>query len=307
MHHPTNTVLIAGGSGLIGQKLISYLQKGGCNIVILTRKNRKSSDHIQYVLWDPSKNFIDPGCPVPNVIINLAGENVGEGRWTESKKSAIVQSRIDAANTLKNWVETNKIVPDLYTGASAVGYYGDRGGELLSEQSTPGSDFLASVCQQWEEAQNELKPLVKRLAILRFGVVFSAEGGAFPKLLIGKSLGLLSVVGSGKQYQPWIHIEDVCMIISTLIEDTNYSGVINVVSQEEAQAQTLTKEISAYIKGIWGVLPVPGWVLKMVLGEKATLVLNSQRVFPDKLVSNGFVYQYPDVSSAVRDLVKNES
>ena len=306
MHHPSITVLITGGSGLIGQKLTSYLLKSHFKIIILSRKPRSSSEHVRYVLWNPAENYIDPDCPLPDVIINIAGENVGDGRWSPKKKEAILNSRLQATLTLKKWIEETKAFkPELYIGASATGFYGDRGQELLAEDAAPGNDFLASVCRQWEACHSTLESLVKRYCIIRLGIVLDREEGAFPKLFTGSMFGVLTMAGSGKQFMPWIHIEDVCLVISTLILDSNYSGVINVVSQEEAQAQTVVKILSDHLKGIWGVIHVPAWLLKITLGERSTLLLGSQRVFPDRLVSNGFVYQYPDVSSAVRNLVNH--
>lgn len=259
------TVFIAGGSGLIGKRLAFLLSKE-YDVYVLSRQGHANQGSVKTLIWQPENGMIDAGDVKPDIIINLAGAGIADQRWTPARKNEIIQSRTQAALCINTWLQSQNHVPDVYIGASAIGFYGNRGMEILDEKSTPGTGFLSTSVQHWETAHHTIS--AKKKAIIRIGVVLSTKGGALPKILMtAKGLRLLSYFGNGKQMMSWIHIDDLCHIIQKTIEDHRLQGIINAVSPQPVDNKTLTKEIARTLPFFTWIAPAPAFILKWVLGE----------------------------------------
>ncbi len=297
-------VLIAGGSGLVGKKLIELLDKDKYQIVILSRTSKKPVNiELQYAIWDTEKLFIEP-IPNPDHIINLAGAGIADQWWTKNRKKELISSRVESANTIKEYLKNHDLKPSTYISASAVGYYGDRGNELLAEDSIAGDDFLSECCIKWEKAASDVANLCRRMVLLRIGIVLTLEGGALPKMLLTKQLGIFNYFGNGRQYCPWIHIDDLCRMIIQCIENPSYNGIYNAVAPQQITNKDMMKEImdDNGMKGV--LLPAPSFSLRILLGEMADVVLNSTRVSATKVVNTGFKFNHTWVGKAVSSLLE---
>lgn len=296
-------ILIAGGTGLVGNALVKAIDKQKYDIVLLSRTSKKSDNEgIKYVEWSPASCTIEK-CPEPDYIINLAGAGIADQRWTESRKKELVLSRVNSAKTLKNFIYTLNKKPKVYVSASAVGFYGHRGDELLSESSTSGDEFMSECCIAWEKSANDAGKLCDRTVILRIGIVLSTLGGALPKMLMTKNLGVLNYFGSGNQYYPWIHIEDLVNLILTAMESSSFLGVYNAVAPDEVTNKGMMASIKEKLDIAGFLLPAPTFALRIALGEMANVVLNSNRVVSERLPSSGFTFLFRNSGDAVKDVV----
>ncbi|MBK9687796.1 MAG: TIGR01777 family protein [Saprospiraceae bacterium] len=294
------TVFIAGGTGLIGKRL-SQLLSGDFQVYILSRRPLPENGNIKSVVWKPEEGVIEAGSLKPDIIINLAGTGIADQRWSAKRKNEIIQSRTQATLCINTWLQTINHVPDIYLGASAIGYYGDRAMELLDEKSSPGSGFLSTSVKLWESAHSTIS--AKKKANIRIGVVLSTRGGALPKMLMTvKWLRLLSYFGSGQQMVSWIHIDDLCQVFLKTIQQDRLSGIINAVSPQPVDNKTMTRQIAEVLPFFTWTAPAPAFLLKMVLGEMSHVVLDSARVFPVVLLENGFDFKFPSFKEAFNDL-----
>ncbi|MBK7787412.1 MAG: TIGR01777 family protein [Saprospiraceae bacterium] len=294
------TVFIAGGTGLIGKRL-SQLLSGDFQVYILSRRPLPENGNIKSLVWKPEEGVIEAGSLKPDIIINLAGTGIADQRWSAKRKNEIIQSRTQATLCINTWLQTINHVPDIYLGASAIGYYGDRAMELLDEKSSPGSGFLSTSVKLWESAHSTIS--AKKKAIIRIGVVLSTRGGALPKMLMTvKWLRLLSYFGSGQQMVSWIHIDDLCQVFLKTIQQDRLSGIINAVSPQPVDNKTMTRQIAEVLPFFTWTAPAPAFLLKMVLGEMSHVVLDSARVFPVVLLENGFDFKFPSFKEAFNDL-----
>ena len=297
-------VLIAGGSGLVGGRLIHMLDKHKYEIVVLTRnQNVQSRNTINYVVWNTEMDYIE-SIPSPDHIINLAGAGIADERWTENRKRLIVKSRVDSAKTIKTYLTKHKIKPLTYIASSAVGYYGDRKAELLTEKSKPGVGFLSECCIQCENEAKAVGNLCERNVILRLGIVISNKGGALPKMLMTKRFGILNYFGNGRQYYPWIHIDDLCRMIIQSIENNDYRGIYNAVSPQQITNKQMMEEIIETNSMNAILIPIPVFSLRLLMGEMANVVLNSNRVLSDKIINTGFKFHYTNIGKAVKSLLE---
>ncbi len=296
-------ILIGGGDGLVGRHIISLIDKNEYDIVVLSRSKKKSEvSGVQYAVWDTDSKTMDD-IPAPDHIINLAGAGIADERWTPARKNLLISSRVNSAATIKKYLQSHNLTPRSYISASAVGYYGNRSNEVLTEQSSAGHEFMSDCCMQWEDAAQETGSYCQRHIILRIGIVLSAAGGALPKMLMTKSFGLFNYFGTGNQYYPWIHIDDLCRIFIQAIENETYNGVYNAVAPQEITNKNMMREIMEIcpFKGL--LLPAPAFMLKLILGEMARVVLNSDRVIPQRLSAVGFSFTYTKAGEAVRELI----
>lgn len=294
------TVFIAGGTGLIGKRL-SQLLSGDFQVYILSRRPLPENGNIKSLVWKPEEGVIEAGSLKPDIIINLAGTGIADQRWSAKRKNEIIQSRTQATLCINTWLQTINHVPDIYLGASAIGYYGDRAMELLDEKSSPGSGFLSTSVKLWESAHSTIS--AKKKAIIRIGVVLSTRGGALPKMLMTvKWLRLLGYFGSGQQMVSWIHIDDLCQVFLKTIQQDRLSGLINAVSPQPVDNKTMTRQIAEVLPFFTWTAPAPAFLLKMVLGEMSHVVLDSARVFPVVLLENGFDFKFPSFKEAFNDL-----
>jgi uncharacterized protein (TIGR01777 family) len=299
-----NKVLITGASGMIGKQLSKELLRRGYTINALSRNKHRSSPSIQYYEWDITNGEIDEAAfNGIDTIIHLAGESIGGSRWTKNQKHNIITSRTDSINLIYKKLQTNSTHQvKTVISISAVGFYGDRGNNLLTEETEMGTGFLSDACMQWETAVLGNSSSDFRTVILRSGLVLNKSQGALPQMAKLISLGLGSSLGSGKQWVPWIHLKDVVSTFIFTLENENINGVYNMVAPEMVTNEMFTKAVAKELKRpIW--LPnVPSFVLKGILGEQSHLLLDSAKVSSEKLQGTGFVFEFPEIKKALRDI-----
>lgn len=295
-------ILIAGSSGLIGTALQNSLAAEGHDIFLLSRS--VSFPQGKKIPWDPQRGQLDPALVEGfDGIINLAGENVSQ-RWTSARKKMILESRTAATSLLASTLSKLAHPPKVLINASAIGYYGNRGNELLDEASASGSGFLAQVCRSWESSAQQAKINETRIVLMRFGVVLSPEGGALKKMLLPFKLGLGGRIGSGNQYVSWIAIDDLVKAISFCLNNVQIEGPINVTSPEPVTNAQLTEILGKQLDRPT-FMSMPSFFVKLILGEMGEeMLLSSSRVIPKKLLEQGFTFQYPELKNALSILLK---
>ncbi|NNE28864.1 MAG: TIGR01777 family protein [Saprospiraceae bacterium] len=293
--------LIAGGSGMIGKSLSQKLNASDHEVRILSRKGI-SDVAAGTFQWDPAKDWVDEKAfEGVDYVINLAGAGIASKRWSSSRKKVIIDSRVRSTLLLKKYLQKEKKVR-AYLGASAIGFYGNRPGELLSEESLPGKGFLSETCQLWESAHNQIAGLGIRTVILRIGIVLDADGGAFPKMVMPFKLGLGNTFGSGKQIYSWIHVQDVCGLFQMLALNENAKGIYNLVSPnpktQKAFAESIRKNL--FPKSL--IVPVPEIALQVGLGEMKNTVMDSAEVSAGKVLGLGYSFIFPELAGALVNL-----
>jgi uncharacterized protein (TIGR01777 family) len=293
-------VLISGATGLLGSVLIPALEAGDHRAIRLTRSPRSNED----VGWDPSAGEIDVSrLEDMDAVVHLAGESIAEGRWTPGKKRRIMDSRTRGTRLLAETIANLSEPPRVAVSASAVGYYGDRGNELLREESGPGSDFLAEVCKSWEAAADPAREAGIRVVHPRFGLVLSTEGGALARMLPIFRLGGGGRIGSGRQYWSWVAIDDVVGAILHALTDNSVEGPVNVGSPNPLTNAEYTKILGQLLNRPT-IFPLPAPMARLALGEVAdALLLASQRMEPAKLKKTGYEFRYPELEGALQHLL----
>lgn len=294
-------IFITGATGFIGRALISQLNDGHHQLTALVRDTVRASQVLPATveLIDSLDNFLGQ-LPHSDAVINLAGEPIAEGRWSEEKKERIRQSRVHLTTEIAKAIFQCETPPKSFLSGSAVGIYGDRGDELLTDESSLGTDFLADVCIEWERAAKLAANT--RVCLLRTGIVLGNDGGAWPSLRKVFRSGFAGPLGDGKQYMPWVHIADVVNILLHVIMDTTIAGPINVVAPTPVTNREFTKLAASSLRRP-AFFRAPRFALKTVLGEKATMLLASQRVVPSEQLAK--LYQFPTLSQALLELTKN--
>lgn len=298
-------VLISGGSGVIGRYLTSLLLENGYLVSHLSRKQDQFG-RVRVYRWDPEKGILDPVVfEGVDYLVNLAGANIGESRWTSKRKAEIVRSRVDSANLLYKTIHENNIPLKAFLSASAVGYYGSATTDkVFTETDPPGSDFLATTCRQWEEAADKFDKSGIRTIKIRTGVVMEKSDSALSKMLIPAKFGFLVQTGNGRQYMPWIHIKDLCNIYLKAIEDQTLSGAYNAVSSQHITHREFVKTLARVMGKPVFPVPVPGPLLRLVLGEMSDVVLKGSRVSSDKIIRTGFSFSFGNLEKALTDTLK---
>lgn len=299
------TILIAGGSGLVGTRICTLLDVEDYHIRILTRSPKPPKENITYHKWDIDKRYIDPEALQSDYLINLTGAGIADERWTARRKKALIDSRVQSTLLIKDAMKREGCRFKASVSASAVGYYGDRGDEILTVESNPGDEFLTRCCMMWEDASSQLTEVSELNQILRVGLVLSTQGGALPKVLMTKAIKVFNYFGSGKQYYSWIHIDDISRAFLHLLEHASEHYIYNGVSPRPLTNRKFTEEIRDAL-GSGVVLPAPAFVLKATLGEMSKVVLNSNRVLPTGLIATGFEYLNPKLKPAVKDLINRK-
>jgi uncharacterized protein (TIGR01777 family) len=304
-----DTVIITGGTGLIGTALSNFIVSRGFQVIILTRdpkSHRNSSPGITYAAWDIDAQTVnEEAFKKARYVIHLAGAGVADKAWTEKRKKEILESRtrsssllIKAMGNITNQIET-------VVSASAIGYYSQQNVQPAVETDAPGTDFLSEVCISWENSIQPVKDLDKRLVILRTGIVLSNEGGAFPQFEKPVKFGIAGILGNGKQIISWIHIEDICRIYMDAMINAEWSGVYNAVGPNPVSNRTFTIELAKKMKGSFFIpMPVPNFVLRLMLGDRSQEVLKSSNISANKLKKQGFQFIYPTIDAAFRDLAQ---
>ncbi|MFA6127125.1 MAG: TIGR01777 family oxidoreductase [Bacteroidales bacterium] len=269
-------IVVTGGTGLVGQALIPVLKAAGYDAVALSRPY--SHDAIAGAI----------------AIINLAGENLSSGRWTPERKKKITGSRVNTLNSLRLILKQNPGSVKTLISASAVGYYGSTTSDRIFTETDPcGNDFLAGVCRQWEAAADSFEPLGIRVVKIRIGVVFSDKGGALPKLMMPLKFGVSVPLGSGKQWLPWIHLDDLVRIFLHLLKHPELSGPFNAVAPNPVTNYQLMKQLAVQKHRLFIPVGVPAFLLKAMLGEMAVVTLEGSRVSVEKLLGTGFEFMVP--------------
>lgn len=296
------TILVTGGTGFIGRNLIPLLQKDNYNIVVLSRTPTKYENDFYY---KHVKLVEDLGeVHHADIVINLAGANLSAKRWTDKYKQEIVNSRLHLTEKLVDWMSRQERKPHTFISGSAIGYYGPRGSELLDEKSTSGnaSEFQVRLCSKWEDAAYRAESLGVRVCCIRTGVVLGNKG-ALSQMLLPFKLGLGGKLGSGNQYFSWIHILDHVRALKHIIDNDSLSGSINLTAPNPVTNETLTKTLGEVL-GRPTFMTVPGFALKIVMGEMAHILLTGQRVVPHKLEESGFEFKYPELEPALTQILK---
>lgn len=293
-------ILVSGSHGFIGAPLAPALAARGHQIVRLVRaREAPSTDQIT---WDPATGWIDaPALEGLDAVIHLAGESIARGRWTAARKARIRDSRVGGTRLLAGTLARLSRKPRVLIGASAIGYYGDRGEEILVEDSAPGRGFLADVCREWEAAALPAHDAGIRVVHLRSGVVLSPTGGALARLLPIFRMRLGGPIGSGRQFMSWITLGDeIGAIIHALTQDVR--GPVNLVSPHPVTNREFTAALGRVLRRP-ALVPVPAAVLRLALGEMAGELLGSQRVHPARLLATGYAFRHPELEVALRDLL----
>lgn len=289
-------ILISGGTGLIGKHLQEKLLQKNHEVVILSRKPKKKNEY----RWDISDNYIDENAfKGITHIIHLAGAGIADKRWTTKRKKELIDSRVKSANLLFKKVKDLKIDLKGFIAASGVGFYGAvTSDKIYTEKDLPHNDFISKVCVDWENASNQFNQLNIPVTILRTGIVLSKKGGALPKI---NTPLFLAALGSGKQYMPWIHIDDLSNLYIQSIEKNNFSGIYNAVAPEHQTNNNFTQTIAKVLKKITLPFNVPSFVLKIILGELANILLKGSKVSSKKTV-NEYTFLYPKLKTALKQI-----
>lgn len=295
-------VLITGASGLIGRALVDALEKRGDEPVPVTRSASAGDSAVR---WDPQGGELDPSDVSGwDAVVHLAGEGIGDKRWTETHKARVLDSRVRGTTLLTETLAEVDRPPAVLISASAVGFYGNRGDEVLTEQSEGGDDFLSDVCRQWEEATQPARDAGIRVATIRSGLVMTPEGGIFPRTLLPFRLGVGGRLGRGSQWWPWITLQDEIAAILYVLDDDGLSGPVNLSAPNPVTNAEFTRTLARVLRRP-GVFSVPSAALKLILGVEmaSELLLVSQRVLPQKLLDGGFAFADPDLEPALRTML----
>jgi uncharacterized protein (TIGR01777 family) len=293
-------VAISGATGLIGTALRENLAADGVPIVVLSRK--PSVAPLETIHWDVENGRFDASrLEGVDAVVHLAGEPIAQ-RWNEARKKAIRESRVKSTRLLVEGLKSLARKPKVLVSGSAIGFYGDRGDEVLEESSPPGTGFLPETCQAWEQAAMEAMGLGIRTAVLRTGIVLSTRGGALKTMLLPFRLGVGGQVGNGKQWMSWIHIDDLVGAIRHVIDKDHVMAAVNGTAPEPATNAQFTKALGRALSRPT-FLPAPTFGIKFAFGEMASILLEGQRVLPKKLLSTGYRFRFPELSSALQDVL----
>lgn len=300
-------IVIAGGSGLIGQKLTEILLQSGHEIIILSRNAKLSEGNISYVKWLQEDTLPEKEIYEADAFINLAGVSINDGRWTTKHQEKIYESRMTATDELLRIIQTLPKKPSVLINASAIGIYPASEDKIYTEQSDEvATDFLAKTVYDWEQKALRVEANDVRAVCMRFGVVLSNDGGALPLMVLPYTLFVGGTVGSGKQWLSWVHEVDVARAIAFAIENDNLRGPVNVTSPFPKRMKYFGHSVGSVLRRPhW--LPVPSLAMNLALGKKSILVLKGQHVLPEVLVDNGFTFLFPLLELALEDLLKKDA
>ena len=299
------SILITGGTGLVGRALVNHLLKKNYRVTILTRNmdNLKPEKGFDYALWDVKKGEIDVSAIAKaDAIIHLAGAGVMDKKWTAEYKKEILESRTKSSELLIDTLRKNKHNVKVIVSASAIGWYGEDKipGHLFTEDEPYDKDFLGEVCMQWEKSTEPAEQLGIRVCRLRTGIVLSKEGGAYPEFKASLKFGIASILGNGKQVISWIHIDDLCRAYIYALENEMMKGSYNVVAPAPVKNKLLTLTIADKVKGKFYIpVHVPQFVLQTMMGKRSIEILKSTAVSSEKIMKEGFTFLYPEIKTAI--------
>lgn len=299
-------VLVTGGTGFVGKYLTKMLLDNGYSVSILSRGAKMSTEDITYYSWDVSANSIEEAAVLnADYIIHLAGEDIAEKRWTEKRKAEILDSRTQSAQLIYGVLKKHNKKVDAFISASGIGIYGAINGEgICTENTLPANDFVGMVCQEWEKSADLIEGLGIRTVKIRTGLVLGRDGGFLKKLAPVFKYGLGSILGSGQQYMPWIHLYDLCSMYLEAIDNPAMSGAYNATINDSTTNASFSRALAKQFGySIW--LPkVPVFLIRLGMGEMANIVLTGRRVSSDKIKRLGFRFQYTNLDNALKDCFK---
>lgn len=302
-------ILVSGSTGFLGTSLIEALERDGHSVARLTRPEggRPGAKGQQglAIRWDPVNGQLEAAAAEgADALVHLAGASIAGGRWSRARKNLLRTSRIDATRQLMGALSRLQRPPRVILAASAIGYYGDRGDETLTESSSPGNDFLATLCREWEAEASRGKEFGARVVMLRFGIVLAVHGGALPRMLLPFKLGVGGRLGSGRQWMSWITLTEAIEIVRFALASAAFSGPANTVTPRPVTNKEFTR-ILARVLHRPAVFPAPAFALRLALGEMAdALLLSSQRVAPAKLQQAGYRFAHPDLGAALYEVLR---
>jgi uncharacterized protein (TIGR01777 family) len=297
-------VIISGASGLVGAALTNVLRAEGHTVLQLVRTRKASSP--EEIRWDPLSAQVDVAAlEGADAVVHLSGANVSKGRWTAARMGVLRSSRVDSTRVLVDSLARLRQKPRVFVSASAVGYYGNRGDEILTESARPGNDFLALLARDWEGEAVRAAESGIRTAILRFGVILSPKGGALPEMLRPFKFGAGGRLGSGRQWISWIALEDAIRVIQSAIAMPELSGALNVVAPAPVQNAEFAR-IAGRVLHRPAIFSAPAFMLRLALGQMAdALLLASQRAIPGRLLQSGHAFQFSDLETALRGMLRS--
>lgn len=302
MSQNTGTVLITGGSGLIGRRLTELLLEKGYRVIHLGRSLR-STGSVKCYQWNISKGTIDDAAlKEADYIINLAGAGVADKAWTMNRKKEIMDSRIKSTEMIFEKLQSSAHTVKAFISASAIGIYGNTGAQLIAEDAPLANTFLGVTCQLWEKAVDSISSLGVRTVKIRTGDVLSKEGGALPVFAFPVKLFLGSPLGNGEQYMSWIHLDDLCGIYMKALEDNSMEGAYNAVAPHPVKNKDMIKALAGTLHRPMFMPAVPAFLLRMILGERAGLVLDSTKVSSKKIMDAGYLFKYPIIDEALASI-----
>jgi uncharacterized protein len=298
------SVLITGGSGVIGKYLTTVLLAQGYNVSHLSR-NAHQTGSIRVFRWDPEQKFIDPLLSEGiDFIIHLAGANIGDKRWTKKRKEEIVTSRVDSVKFLKKIIYDKGIRLKGFITASATGYYGSVTSEkIFNEEDPPGKDFLGNTCRLWEEASDLFGKDDIRTVKIRTAIVLEKNDSALTKLMLPAKYGFVIRTGNGHQYMPWIHINDLCNIYLKAIEDQNMNGAYNAVSPEHVTHNDFLRTMARVMKRPVFIPPVPSFIIRATFGEMSDVILKGSRISSEKIENAGYRFLFNNLEDALKNVI----
>jgi uncharacterized protein (TIGR01777 family) len=303
-------ILVTGATGLVGTALVSALAGDGHTVCRLVRPQTKTEGgtHGAFdVAWDPEKGELGGAAVGADAVVNLAGASIAEGRWTDSRKRFLRTSRVDATHALVAALGKMNAKPSVLISASAIGFYGNRGNEVLTEASVPGKDFLSDLARDWEAEALRAEVFRTRVVLPRFGIILARNGGALPKMMLPFRFGVGGKIASGKQWMSWVALDDVVEILKFALSSRDLHGVVNVVAPEPVTNSDFTKALATAIHRP-ALFSVPALALKLAMGEMAdALLLSSQRVKPAMLMRMGYRFSRPQLEPTLREIVASRS
>jgi uncharacterized protein (TIGR01777 family) len=299
-------IFITGATGFIGRALVLRLQRDAHAVIAWVRNEERARSvlgaDVRLLPIDAGESSLGDALAVSDGVVNLAGEPL-VGRWSRQRRQAIIESRVQLTERLVHAMRHAKHQPAVFVSGSAVGYYGDRGDEILTEESVPGDNFLARLCRDWEATALQSESEGVRVVLLRTGIVLGREGGALARMLLPFKLGLGGPIGSGRQYMPWIHLHDHVNMIAAALSDERFSGPLNASAPAPVTNRDFGKALGRALHRP-AIMPLPGLALKLALGEASSVLLTGQRAVPEKALRLGFSFQYPEIDSALAEIIR---
>lgn len=298
-------VLITGASGLIGKKLTTLLLKAGYEVNHLGRSGKTRQKGVNAYKWNIETGEIDAAAfDGVTDLVHLAGANLADSRWTDSRKKELIDSRVKSCELIYSHLKSGKHTVSSFISASAVGYYGDCGSEIVTEEHAPGKEFVSEICKAWEEGAIKIGKLGIREVRCRIGIVLAKEGGALPELMRTLPVGVAGYFAKADLYYPWVHVNDVCGIIMHALENPGMQGPYNTTAPKPLLIKELMKEIVEAANAKAVLMPVPPFGLKLALGEMAEMLLVSQNTSSAKVEKARYAFKHPDIKEALKNILK---